>query len=102
MQVTGADRLTLNAHFTTELTVSPPAPQKKRYIFISNGVWLKLMRKKLINLCAKTAELASKKENFSEWVRAMLLAEVEEDEIERQAALEFREKNGRWPRWWQA
>ena len=60
------------------------------------------MKKKLVSLCAQTAELASQKQNFSEWVRSKLLEEIEEEEIERQAAVEFREKHGRWPRWWAA
>ena len=59
------------------------------------------MGKKLVNLCAQTDELAQKKKNFSEWVRSKLLEEVEEDEIERKAAVEFRDVHGRWPRWWQ-
>lgn len=59
------------------------------------------MGKKLVNLCARTAELASKKKNFSEWVRSKLLEEVEEEEIERKAAVAFRDEHGRWPRWWQ-
>jgi hypothetical protein len=36
-----------------------------------------MRHQKMISLCSKTLELAEKKKNFSEWVRAQLLKEDE-------------------------
>tara|TARA_R110000737_G_scaffold101530_1_gene135205 strand:+ start:101 stop:280 length:180 start_codon:yes stop_codon:yes gene_type:complete len=59
------------------------------------------MRPKVITLCDATWKLAKEKENFSEWVRAQLLA-TDEDKIEKdRVAFLYWKKNGVWPEWYE-
>ena len=59
------------------------------------------MRPKVITLCEATWKLAMEKENFSEWVRAQLLA-TDEKRIEKDTvAFQYWKENGVWPEWYQ-
>jgi len=59
------------------------------------------MRPKVVSLCDETWALAMEKENFSEWVRAQLLA-TDEKRIEQDAkAIKIWKKTGEWPEWYQ-
>ncbi len=57
------------------------------------------MRPKVITLCEATWKLAMEKENFSEWVRAQLLATDEVTIQEVKDAHAFKEEHGRFPLW---
>lgn len=58
------------------------------------------MRVKNVSLCSVTWELAMAKPNFSEWVRAQLLA-TDEKEIEMgKKAFAIFQETGKWPEWY--
>jgi len=58
------------------------------------------MRQKAVTLCDATWAMAQEKENFSEWVRSILLEQDEETQVEKKAAEKFFVEHGRYPRWW--
>lgn len=58
------------------------------------------MRPKVISLCDETWRLAQEMPNFSEWVRSVLLERDEQAIEDKKAAYEFKEKHGRFPKWW--
>ena len=59
------------------------------------------MRTKVITLCEETWIMASNKLNFSEWVRAQLLAEDERRREQDRKADEIFKATGQWPEWYQ-
>ena len=55
---------------------------------------------KVVSLCEATWQLAKEKENFSEWVRAQLLATDETRIQEEKDAHAFKKEHGRFPLWY--
>jgi len=58
------------------------------------------MRTKVITLCDKTWQMAQEKPNFSEWVRAQLLANDEKRKEMDDVAYAHFKKHGTWPEWY--
>tara|TARA_R110000751_G_scaffold197448_2_gene302557 strand:+ start:63 stop:242 length:180 start_codon:yes stop_codon:yes gene_type:complete len=58
------------------------------------------MRQKMVTLCDETWTMAMKKPNFSEWVRAMLLADDERRKEMDDVAFAHWKDHGTWPEWY--
>ena len=58
------------------------------------------MKTKVITLCDKTWALAKEKKNFSEWVRAQLLASDEVEIDKGNKAFKIFQETGKWPEWY--
>jgi len=58
------------------------------------------MRQKVITLCDETWKMAQEKPNFSEWVRAQLLANDERRKEQDRIAQAYWKKHGTWPEWY--
>ena len=99
-QVIGADRPAHYSHSTTNMQFRLRLQQKLGYIYISKGVRLEYMRKKLVVLDEETYELAQKKPNFSEWVRSMLLLHDERRKEQDEIAFKIWKETGEWPEWY--